>query len=94
LKPGAKMVLLWPPSFGITVRTLAAIHWVMHKVAKSELKLHPDEITHVRSRRQVQQYLKATGFSLVEFYFGPRDLFTQAVVVGQKAAVWTRSATP
>jgi dolichol-phosphate mannosyltransferase len=94
LKPGAKMVLLWPPSFGITVRTLAAIHWVMRKVAKSELKLHPDEITHVRSRRQVQQYLKATGFSLVEFYFGPRDLFTQAVVVGQKAAVWARSAKP
>lgn len=84
LKPGGKIVLFWPPSFGLTVRVLAAVHWVLHRVAKSEIKLHPDEITHVRSRRQVRAYLAATGFSLLNFHFGCRDLFTQVVVVGQK----------
>jgi dolichol-phosphate mannosyltransferase len=84
LKPGGKIVLFWPPSFGLTVRVLAAVHWVLRKIGKSEIKLHPDELTHVRSRRQVRAYLAATGFSLQNFHFGCRDLFTQAVVVGQK----------
>jgi hypothetical protein len=55
-------------------------------MGKKQIKLHPDEITHVRSRRQVRGYLEAAGFSLLGFHFGWRDLFTQAVVIGQKSA--------
>jgi ubiquinone/menaquinone biosynthesis C-methylase UbiE len=84
VKPGGKIALFWPPSFGMTVRVLAAVHWVLRKMGKADIKLHPEEITHVRSRRQVRAYLERSGFSLVEFYFGPRDLFTQAVVIGRK----------
>ena len=86
VKPGGKISLFWPPAFGVTVRVLSTVHWALRKLGRSDIKLHPDEITHVRSRRQVQAYLEASGFSLVEFYFGPRDLFTQAVVIGQKNA--------
>jgi dolichol-phosphate mannosyltransferase len=86
VKPGGKIALFWPPAFGVTVRVLAAVHWILHRIGKTDVKLHPDEITHVRSRRQVRAYLQASGFSLLEFYFGPRDLFTQAVVIGQKNA--------
>jgi dolichol-phosphate mannosyltransferase len=85
LKPGGKIVLFWPPSFGLTVRVLAAVHWTLRRMGKREIKLHPDEITHVRSRRQVRAYLAAAGFSLLGFHFGWRDLFTQAVIVGQKS---------
>jgi dolichol-phosphate mannosyltransferase len=84
VKAGGKIALFWPPAFGVTVRVLAAVHWFLHKAGKPDIKLHPDEITYVHSRRQVQAYLQASGFSLVEFYFGPRDLFTQAVVIGRK----------
>jgi ubiquinone/menaquinone biosynthesis C-methylase UbiE len=84
LKPGGKIVLFWPPSFGLTVRVLAAIHWLLRIIGKTGIKLHPDEITHVRSRRQVRALLEAAGFSLLHFHFGFRDLFTQVVVVGQK----------
>lgn len=86
LKPGGKIALFWPPSFGLTVRVLAAVHWTFRKAGKKEVKLHPDELTHVRSKRQVQRYLEASGFSLVEYYFGFRDFFTQAVIVGRKSA--------
>jgi hypothetical protein len=68
----------------LTVRVLAAVHWILRKAGKGDVKLHPDEITHVRSRRQARDFLGAAGFSMVDFYFGWRDLFTQAVVVGQK----------
>lgn len=85
LKPGGRILLFWPPSFGLTVRVLSGLHWMLRKMGKHEIKLHPDELTHVRSRRQVRAYLSAAGFSLLDFYFGYRDLFTQAVIVGQKA---------
>jgi predicted SAM-dependent methyltransferase len=90
LKPGGKIALFWPPSFGLTVRVLGAVHWALRRLGKHDVKLHPDEITHVRSRSQVRRYLEASGFSLVEFYFGVRDLFTQAVIIGQKSA-WIAS---
>jgi hypothetical protein len=89
-------VLFWPPAFGLTVRVLAAVHWFANKVLSKSLKLHPDEITHVRSKRQVRTYLCDTGFQLVDYYFGVRDAFTQAVVVGlkpQRAAAASASET-
>jgi len=90
VKPGGKIVLFWPPAFGVTVNFLSAVHWLLHKMGKTDIKLHPDEITHVRSRTQVRTYLEASGFSLADYYFGPRDLFTQAVVTGRKE----RAAVP
>jgi dolichol-phosphate mannosyltransferase len=86
LKPGGKILLFWPPSFGLTVSVLASVHWILRRIGKSEIKLHPDEITHVRSRKQIRAYLSAAGFSLLDFHFGCRDLFTQVVIVGQKGA--------
>lgn len=96
VRPGGKIVLFWPPAFGLTVRVLAAVHWFANKVLSKSLKLHPDEITHVRSKRQVRTYLCDTGFQLVDYYFGVRDAFTQAVVVGlkpQRAAAASASET-
>lgn len=93
LKPGGKVVLFWPPSFGLTVRVLSAVHWCLRKIGKSDIKLHPDEITHIRSARQVRAWLEAAGFSLLRFHFGFRDLFTQVVVVGQKCNVTQQAHT-
>jgi dolichol-phosphate mannosyltransferase len=87
LKPGGRILLFWPPSLSVTVRVLAGAHWVLRKAGRQDIKLHPNEITHVRSRRQVKRYLADAGFTLVNFHFGYRDLFTQTVVVGQKGAV-------
>lgn len=87
LKPGGRITLFWPPAYGLTVRFLAVVHWILHRVGNNKsLKLHPDEITHVRSKRQIQQYLSSSGFSLIRFYFGVRDLFTYTVIVGEKVA--------
>jgi len=84
LKPGGKIALFWPPAYGLSVRFLACVHWFIHKVRRRELKLHPDELTHIRSRRQARAYLEASGFSLADYYFGVRDLFTYAVIIGRK----------
>jgi dolichol-phosphate mannosyltransferase len=84
LRLDGKIVLFWPPVFGISVRFLAAARWILQKIKKKEVKFHPDEITHVRSKRQIRGYLRQGGFVLDEYYFGARDLFTQVVIVGRK----------
>jgi hypothetical protein len=63
---------------------LKIAHFVLNRILKKNIKLHPQEITRVRSRAQVKAYLDAAGFRLLDYRFGPRDLFTYAVVVGEK----------
>ena len=53
---------------------------------KKNIELHPREITHVQTREQIEGFLHATGFSLIDFAFGPRDFFTYQVIVAQKNA--------
>ena len=84
LKPGGKIVLFWPPEFGLSVLFLRLVHFVMNRVLNRKVTLHPAEITRVRSRRQIERYLANSGFLLAEYRFGPRDLFTYVVVVGGK----------
>ena len=84
LKPYAKMVIFWPPVFGLTVNVLDFAHFVLNKLFRTKIKLHPDEITRVTSERQMKNLFEKAGFTLVEYYFGIRDFFTQAVIVVQK----------
>jgi dolichol-phosphate mannosyltransferase len=92
LKPGGRITLFWPPAYGLTVRFLSVVHWILHRTGNNKtLKLHPDEITHVRSKQQIQRYFDSAGFSLVRFYFGIRDLFTYTVIVGEKTGVQAES---
>ncbi len=84
LKEGGKMVLFWPPEFGLSVKILKGAHFVLHRWLKKNIKLHPDEITRVLSKAHVRQILAKAQFELTEYYFGAKDFFTHAVVIGQK----------
>lgn len=84
LKPDGKLVLLWPPVYGLSVIALHGIHFVLNKILRSDIQLHPPEPTKVSSRKQVQSYLDAAGFRLRSMEFGPKDAFTYVVVVADK----------
>jgi len=84
LKANGKIVLFWPPKYGPTVLFLNSTHFVLNKILKRNIRLHPEEISLVESKKQVERILKATGFKLLQFYFGPKDLFTHCVVVAKK----------
>ena len=51
---------------------------------KKNIKLHPDEITRVRSKAHIKGLIEKAGFVFKEYYFGPKDVFTQIVIVGEK----------
>lgn len=84
LKPGGKIVVLWPPTFGFTVFVLDSAHFILNKIFRMKVKLHPDEITRARSREHAVETFEKAGFEIIEYYFGPRDIFTQVVVVARK----------
>lgn len=73
-----KVILFWPPEFGLTVRILRFVQ------KQLKIKLHPDEPSLIKSKEQVSALIWSYGFKVVEYYFGPRDLWTQCVLVLEK----------
>jgi ubiquinone/menaquinone biosynthesis C-methylase UbiE len=83
VKKGGKIVMFWPPTKGLTVNVLDSAHFVLNKILKKNIKLHPDEITRIKSKSHAKSILSRAGLDLVDYYFGIKDLFTQSVIVTQ-----------
>jgi dolichol-phosphate mannosyltransferase len=83
LKPGGRLVVFWPHRWGSSVIFLRAVHAVLRLVGRDR-RLHPDEVSLLTSRRAASQTMTRAGFTLVDYGFGPRDLFVQSVVVAAK----------
>ena len=84
LKPQAKVTLFWPPIFGLSEIFLKVVHFVLNNILRRNIKLHPDEITIVKSYSHIRSLCEKANFKIVDYYFGPRDLFTYTVVTLQK----------
>jgi len=85
LKPDGKLVIFWPHARATSVAVLKGVHWVLNDVLKKPTKLHPAEISLIRSKEQAAGLVQEGGFRLIDYYFGPRDVFVQAVIVAEKA---------
>lgn len=85
LRDDGRLILFWPPSKGLTVLFLGMVHFILNDVLKKGVKLHPDEITKLQSKKHAAGILEKGGFSLVEYRFGPGDFFTYAIVVAKKS---------
>ena len=84
LKPGGRLLLFWPPVYGLSVIALKIIHFVLNQILRRNVQLHPPEPSKVRSRSQIQKLLGESDFDLESFSFGVRDAFTYAVIVATK----------
>lgn len=85
VRPGGKVVVFWPHAYATSVAVLNSIHWVMNDVLKKDVRLHPPEVSLIHSRAEADEILRKNGFNLLSYTFGPRDMFVQAVVVGERA---------
>ena len=84
LNPGGRVLLFWPPVLGLSVIALHVIHFLRAGLFGKRDRLHPDEPSLIRSRREAERYLGDAGLTLVDYAFGPRDLFTYAVIIGER----------
>lgn len=87
LKSDGKILLFWPPKFGISVIFLNSLHFVLNNILKRNIRLHPEEISLISSKNQVRDILKRGGFKLAKFSFGPTDLFTHCVIIAKKSSL-------
>jgi ubiquinone/menaquinone biosynthesis C-methylase UbiE len=84
LKNNGKIILFWPHEYALSVIFLKFVHYVSNNLFQMKLKLHPDEITRIHSKKQAELILKNSGFDLVYYSFCFKDFFTHAVLVGKK----------
>lgn len=84
LKVGGKVVLFWPPEYGLSVLFFKALRGIIKLVSGKDVKFHPDEISRVQSRGWVTERVQQAGYAVTSYEFGPRDVFTYSIIVGQK----------
>lgn len=84
LKDNGRIILFWPPEFGLSVIFLKLVHFILNDIFKKNVKLHPDEITRVKSKSHVEKNIANSNFKLSEYYFGIKDIFTHIVIVCEK----------
>jgi dolichol-phosphate mannosyltransferase len=86
IRPGGKLIVFWPHARATSVAVLGSMHWVMNDVFGKEVRLHPPEVSLVRSEKEARTFFEDNGFDLSSYTFGARDLFVQAIVVGTRRA--------
>jgi len=85
LKPKGKIVLFWPPEYGLSVIFFKTLVFIFKKIlGRKRVKFHPTEINRIKSKRQVRELFRETNFEILGQYFGIRYLFTYHVVVARK----------
>lgn len=84
LKTKKKIILFWPPEYGLSVGVLKIIHFILNKILKKNIYLHPPEILRIKSKKFIIKIFEECGFELEDFSFGIKDFFTYVVVVGKK----------
>lgn len=82
LANGGKVVLFWPPVWGLSVIALLAAHKLLAIVGRKGARLHPVEHSLIRSRRACEEWFDAAGLELQSFHFGWSDFFTHQRIVG------------
>jgi dolichol-phosphate mannosyltransferase len=83
LRPGGKAMLLWPRTSAPSVWVLRMVHWFLAGVVGRAAPLHPPEISLLSGRADAEAHLQRGGFKLVNYHYGPGDLFIQAVLVAE-----------
>lgn len=86
LKTGGKIVIFWPPSYGVSVIFLSLLHFCLKLIKrKNFVPLHPEEPNKVFSRKRILVLVNKSGFELKRFNFSIRDGFTYVVIVAEKS---------
>ena len=85
-KPGGKVVVFWPHRLATSAFVLDSIHFVLNDVMHKDVRLHPPEPSRIGTREEARAAFAEAGLELTRFEFGPRDLFVQAIAVGQRAS--------
>lgn len=78
---GGSMVVFWPLANAPSVKFLGLWHRLLNRGGKSEVSLHPSEVSLIRSKDETCNLLEQGGWNVTSYNVSPSDLFVQAVIV-------------
>lgn len=85
LKPKGIIIIFWPPEFGLSVIFFKILVFLTKSIFQiKKVAFHPLEISRLQSEGQANKLFAVSGFKVIRYYFGIRDLFTYSVIVAQK----------
>jgi SAM-dependent methyltransferase len=85
LKPGARVILLWPAAFSPPQRILRVLEWFINmRPRPAKFRFHPDEISLIRSPKHGRQVLNRNRFRPVAIDIGLRTLGAFETLIGEK----------
>ena len=85
LRPDGRLVIFWPPEFGLSVLFFKVLRGTIKTLTGKDVKFHPDEISRIYSKKNALEIFAKGGFKVIEYSFGPRDVWTYSIVVAQKS---------
>ncbi len=80
-----RIVLFWPPVYGTSVVFLYVVHFVLQKIFRKAIVLHPDEPNKVSTVTNFRKYLVETDLRIISFRMSWRDMFTYMVITLEKS---------
>jgi ubiquinone/menaquinone biosynthesis C-methylase UbiE len=89
LRPGARIVLLWPATDSIPQKILRMIEMFINfrrrmKGIQERFQFHPDEISKLRSMQESREILTRSGFQPLHIDYGLRSLMAFKTLIGEK----------
>jgi ubiquinone/menaquinone biosynthesis C-methylase UbiE len=84
LKPGSRALLFIPPIFGSSELFLGAIEVVVNIFKKEKFQFMTDEVSKVRSKKQIKKLVNKSNLVFYKSHFSYRDLYTYYLVVCKK----------
>lgn len=85
LKTNGKIIIFWPPEFGISVLFFKALVFLCKYILNiKRVVFHPLEVSRLKSKDEAVRIFRKSGFKIVEYSYGIRDLFTHVVIVAKK----------
>jgi len=84
LRPNGRMVLFWPHAKATSVMVLGAAHRLLNRGGR-RTRLHPREVSLLTSRTMAEHCLARSGFRVISYDLGAKDLWIQAAIVAAKA---------
>ena len=58
---------------------------MMNDVLKKNVQFHPPEISLLKSKHETKDLFQSAGFRVLDYRFGPRDMFIQAVIAAERS---------
>jgi len=83
LKKDGILIIFWPPEYGMSVCFFKLLRFLFRILGIKKI-FHPAEPSRLKSRKEAENIFEESGFMLIEYYFGIRDLLTYAVLVGKR----------